>query len=157
MAFVAISQLHFYNNSVSYFPGGLWLTVPEKITGSLLLSKMQGVGLSPAKCGGGETAFMEAPSKTPSLWSGGGKPNSAGLRLREAEPWCPAAGWGWPQTAWEAGHSPAISQAEGGPVPAMGQRGWMPSRVGGKKWLLCVFSTVVEFYGMALLFLQHWL
>lgn len=77
---------------------------------------------------------MEAPSKTPCLWRGGRKPKSAGLRLGEAEPWCPAAGtWGWPQTAREAGHSPAISQAEGGPAPAMGQGGWMPSRVGEEK------------------------
>lgn len=103
--------------------------------------------------GGGETAFMEAPSKTPCLWSGGGKPSCAGLRLREAEPWSPAAGTrGWPQTArggWaQPCHQPGLP---------WGSMAGCHQELEEKKWLLCVSSTVVEFYGMALLFLQHWL
>lgn len=31
LTFIARSQLHFHNNSISSFPGGLWLTAPEKL------------------------------------------------------------------------------------------------------------------------------
>lgn len=138
LAFVAISQLHFHNNSVSYFPGGLWLTMPEKITVCLLLSKMKGVGLSPAKCGGPveEGKQLSWRDLAKPLGSGvvGGSPAVVGSGRGRLSP-------GAQQQGHRAGHrqhgvavhSPAISQADRGPEPAMGQHGWMPSRVGGGK------------------------
>lgn len=61
---------------------------PEKITDSLLFSKLKGVRALSCQVwrrgGGGKTAFMTAPSETPRLWSGGGE----GVRIcwAQAEP-----------------------------------------------------------------------
>lgn len=155
LAFVAISQRHFYNNSISYFPGGLWLTVPEKITGSLLLSKMKGVGLSPAKCGEAVEEgkhFMEAPSKTPWLWNSGGKAEGVWALV----PSSGGTGLATDSTGRLCTALPSARLREGWCLP-WGSVAGCHQGLEGKKWLLCVFSTVVEFYGMALLFLQHWL
>lgn len=136
LAFVARSQLPFYNNHVSSFPGGLWLTAPEKITDSFLFSKLKGVGLSPAKCGGeveeGKQLSWRHPAKP--LVSGvvGGRSSillGSGWARLSPEPRQHGHGAGHRVAV----HSPAIRWAEGGLAPVMGHRGWMPRWVGGGK------------------------
>lgn len=108
--------------------------------------------------GGGETAFMEAPSKTPCLWRGGGSPRVLGSGWGRLSPGAQQQGHG-------AGHRqhgrlgtalPSARLREGRRLP-WGRVAGCHQELERKKWLLCVFSTVVEFYGIALLFLQHWL
>lgn len=130
LTFIARSQLHFHNNSISSFPGGLWLTAPEKITDSLLFSKLKGVGLSPVKCGGeveGENSFHDSTQQNPSAlewWREGVR-----FSWAQAEPRA-QTGRRWHRVAV---HSSAICQAKGGLAPVMGHHGWMPCGVGGEK------------------------
>lgn len=133
LAFLAISQLHFYNNSVSYFPGGLWPTVPEKITGSLLLSKMKGVGLSPAKCGG---AVEEGKQLS---WRHPVKPLVSGEVGEAQECWAQAGG-GWALVPSSRDMGLAIDNTGGWAQPCH-QPGW--GRAGachGAGWLDAIKS-----------------
>lgn len=118
---------------------------------------LKGVELSPANCGAGKIAFMAAPIQTPWLWSGLGKEsNSTGLRISEAEPWSSASWtWGWLQATWGDCAKPCCPP-EGWRL-SWGMVAGCHVELEGEKGFLCVFSTVVEFYGIVLLFLQCWL
>lgn len=53
-------------------------------------------------------------------------------------------------TGWLCTALPSARLREGWPLP-WGSMAGCHQELEGKKWLLCVFSTVVEFYGIAVI------
>lgn len=119
---------------------------PEKITDSLLFSKLKGVGLSPTKYRG------EVEEGKQLSWLHPSKPFGSGVVEGRSQI---LLGSGWARLSpvpWQHGHgadcrwhrttvhSPAICQAEGGLAPVMGHRGWMPCWVGGEKMVPLCFQ-----------------